>query len=174
MHSAHIQEIESKKIVITLIPNQRIIELLRISILQFYPENERNSSKYDSEISTLFSVSFSHAVDVFSENLKNSGASEYILMDNLGVINSDFLDMVIRWVNPLKIQRNEFHNELRSCFREQILGEVLIIKNTEIRLEKGQIMLFLMGTIPKEEENSPDIVHMIETMTSETTAGILV
>ncbi|EKD44496.1 MAG: hypothetical protein ACD_71C00117G0002 [uncultured bacterium (gcode 4)] len=111
---------------------------------------------------------------MFSENLKNSGASEYILMDNLGVINSDFLDMVIRWVNPLKIQRNEFHNELRSCFREQILGEVLIIKNTEIRLEKWQIMLFLMGTIPKEEENSPDIVHMIETMTSETTAWILV
>lgn len=135
MNDLYIPNIESPSTT-TLIPNQRIIELLRISILQFYPENERNSSKYDSEISTLFSVSFSHAVDVFSENLKNSGVSEYILIDDLGVINSDFLDMVIRWVNPLNIQRNEFHNELRSCFREQIIGKSLVIKGTKIYLKK--------------------------------------
>jgi len=48
-----------------LIPNQRIIELMREIILNFYPELEPNSSKYDLGLSNQFSVSFANAVNEF-------------------------------------------------------------------------------------------------------------
>ncbi len=74
-------QINEFKISATLIPNQQIIELLRLSFLHFYPEDEKNSSKYDSSISTVFSESFANAVDVFSRDLKNTGEQDCILID---------------------------------------------------------------------------------------------
>jgi len=67
----------------TFIPNQQIIELLRIPYLHFHSENERNSSKFDEGIRTDFSNSFFNAVDEFSRKLRAEGERRYILINEL-------------------------------------------------------------------------------------------
>lgn len=49
-----------------LVPNQQIVELLRISYLHLHDENDQKSSKFDEMIRIDFLNSFSHAVDEFS------------------------------------------------------------------------------------------------------------
>jgi len=57
--------------------------------------------------------------------------------------------MVVAWVNPSRTYLHEFYNELRICLQEQTLLNNLVIKNTQIHRENGQIILSLLEIIPE-------------------------
>lgn len=158
-----------------LVPNQRIVELLRISLLHFFPEDKKSSLKYDSELSTTFSESFSLAVDKFSRDLKNSGEQKCIIIDVTWNICSTFLDTVIQWVNPprAKKYRDSFHIEFQSCLQGRVQRSPIVMESAKIHMEKWQIILSLLER-PEELEkgNSPDATT-VQIITSEAIGWIL-
>jgi hypothetical protein len=127
-----------------LIPSQDMIEFMRNGTysLAFYPESERNSSKYDGGLSEQFSTSFTQAVTDFSREYKEEIDSKYILVDQYGKISPSFLISIMHWVNIRKECKDEFHNLLVSCMQEQV-GDTpfMLTECVNIQKQDGAIIL---------------------------------
>lgn len=143
--------IQAPQTITELLPNPKIIELLREAILHFHSEEERSSSEFDEGLREIFTESFGHAVDKFSERLKEREISECIIIDVSGEMNSDFLDMVMGWVNPPRKRREEFSQELCLCLQEQLSQGTIHVNVTNIHKKDTQIILSLQDISSEKE-----------------------
>lgn len=126
-----------------LVPSQEIVELLRISYLHLHHEDDKKSSKFDEMVRIDFLNSFSHAVDEFSWKLRTTGKQKIILINEFWYIDAEFLKKVCWYVNPPRIYKDEFCNELHICLLEHASRNPIGMKDSEIHIEDWNIVLSL-------------------------------
>jgi hypothetical protein len=93
---------------------------MRIISLRHYPEETRNSSKYDNGISLFFSEKMTFIFNEVFEQLSNHRMEQKILINEEGNIPMDFLKTVMDWINISYVYKDEFHSYFLLWIQEQM------------------------------------------------------
>lgn len=139
---------------------------MSIIALKFFPEKERKLSRYQDMLERFFLENFPHSIDELSYKLNVNITGYIVLIDRNGKIDKDFLCIIMAWMNIASKYKNEFHEQLRLCFQEQISTHPIIMSHGKISLMNGQIIFSSLSEMIQEEEIGR--LMQTRTMVSET------